>query len=1227
MKITKLNTFIQSQSLHNTRYLRSVLGDYWWAKALLGVAFVSTDFVVAAKGVANLLDPDCETVTCTDNNADQKPAYTLKIITYGEANARLEDQSVEHARRVDVSLLGEPVEVPSAASQSADSSSKIWLTQDPLSIERRLDVTSASTANIKNGVLTAPVSISVFSNYSSFITRWDVKFYAASDAELVTPLGTVQGSKLGYDSVLEWNGVLDDGSQLKAGDELVYVLRVYDKDGHVDETFPQAIAVNGAERFLDTTEQPTLAELALESRKQRSALARQQIPIRGSRVRVYGRDLGDVESVWVNNAKVTLDAGNNFTAEYILPDGDHEFKVTVMEADGNGYTKNLNVSLNDKYMFLVGLADITVSSNSVSGGLDTLDLDDQSRYGGDIFVDGRLAFYLKGKVQGKYLVTARLDTNSQEIDQIFNGLSRKDPRSVFRRLDPEQYYPVYGDDSTLINDTDSQGKLYMRVDWDQSRALWGNFNSGVTGTELAQFNRSLHGAQLRHRSIERTEAGDHQTELNVFASEAQSVSRHNEFRGTGGSLYYLANQDIVTGSEKLAVEVRQRESGRVIKRIALVEGRDYRFDDIQGRIILNKPLRTVGDAVAPSIIKDTPLDGNELWLVADYEYVPAAFSADKATAGVRGKHWLSDKLAIGGTWVLENRQGSDHELRGVDATLMNGPGSWIKAEYAQSESAHTGASFTSDDGGLNFEPYNGNNAAPANGDAYSLEARVELTRKLSWIQKASAGAWVKKRDSGFSSGGYDTGVETSDAGVEFTAELNERSKLSARATHYRKSGVSQRDTQSIQADYQLNERVSLAAELRRIDESSALAAGDGQGTLAAVQAAYDVSDVLSVYGSVQGTVDKNGSYQSNDLLTIGIDGKLGPRLSFNAETSSGDAGNLLQGGADYRVSDKYSVYLNQSLSTDRTDRHRNTTTIGQRHTVNSKLKVFTEHQFTDEDQRAGLGHTFGFDFRPTEHTVANASYQVADFSDDSGGTTDRDAVTLGFGYKRDKTHASTRLEFRHDKSDSVDTEQWLTANSLNYSMSPSLRLQGKLNVSKTTDRLNNSDNARFTEAGLGFAYRPVRNDRLNMLGRLTHLYDLPPLSQQATTADEKALVGSLEFAYQVNRLWEAGGKIAHKDAQIRVDREDGDWIENDATLLASRLRYHLVFKWDALVQYHWLQSDASDDLSHGALLSLGKHVGENVKFAVGYNFTRFDDNLVDQDYDVNGWFVNLVGKY
>lgn len=44
-------------------------------------------------------------------------------------------------------------------------------------------------------------------------------------------------------------------------------------------------------------------------------------------------------------------------------------------------------------------------------------------------------------------------------------------------------------------------------------------------------------------------------------------------------------------------------------------------------------------------------------------------------------------------------------------------------------------------------------------------------------------------------------------------------------------------------------------------------------------------------------------------------------------------------------------------------------------------------------------------------------------------------------------------------------------------------------------------------------------------------------------------------------------------------------------------------------------------------ITVGRTVGNNPKLSLGYNFTTFDDDLSKNQYDVNGWFLNIVGKY
>ncbi len=1166
------------------------------------------------------------------------PAYTLKIVTHGEGTPRSDNMNEPHRqdnRRADVRMTTRvkgskavkrnvtetvKVKVSDAVNRSitlADGGI-IWLTNDPANLTPTLNVSTSSSAVLTDGKFESPLSFTVKSNYTAFIDHWNLSVYHQGSLD-ADPIASMDGQGLEDGQAITWEG----DASLKAGETLDYVFTVYDDNGHRDVT--QSKTIN----LLSDKQQQVGSEKYHDRLKGRShfadgQIAKQTIPIHGSRVRIYGSDIPKGYQLKINDKAVNFDTKQKFVNEYLLPTGTHQFDVAVTDQAGKTYQQNLGTNVDGKYLFMVGLADFNIGESKVTGNIEPLEVD-QSHYDGDIFVDGRLAFYLKGKVKGKYLITAQLDTGTEDVKDLFDNIHKKDPRSLFRRLDPDKYYPVYGDDSTLIDDTDSIGKMYVRVDWDKSRAIWGNFNTGLTGTEFAQFNRSLYGAQLHHKSTQTTASGEHKTEASVFGSEGQSAFRHNQFLGTGGSLYYLKDSDIVRGSEKVWVEIRQRETERAVEKILLVEGRDYEMDDFQGRIILTRPLMQIAGQVGPSIIKDTPLDGNQAFLMVDYEYVPDDFDANKATYGGRGKVWLNDQVAVGGTFVHENRDADDYEVKGVDVTYKKDKGTYIKAEYAESESSQTSGSFLSEDGGINFSPFANNTAASSiSGQAYGVEARANLDRK----GNKSVGAWWKRRESGFSTARLDSGVETTDAGAEAIVKVNDKLDLSARATQLEKTGANTLTTASVEADYKVSDLLSISAELRHVMDDLVVGT-DGEGTLAAVKVGMDVKPGVNIYGIAQTTVSTKGSYTDNDLFTIGTIARLNNKLSMKGEFSTGDRGEGATFGLDYAMTDTYGVYGSYTLSTDRSNNKRGTFTAGQRKTLSDQLRVYTEHQFTHEDEQSGLGHTFGLDYKLSDYTAANVSVQSARLDNTNGGITDRDAFSVGLTYHQDKTHANTRLEYRKDKGANganVDTEQWLTSNRINYQVDPSMRIQGKFNYSITEDNISNLKDAQFAEAGIGLAYRPVDNDRFNMLGRLTYLYDLQPL-EQTDKPDEKAVIASVEAAYDIDQKWEIGGKVAYKKAEIRQDRAVGIWHDNDATLAAVRARYHMTHNWDGLIEYHWLNSVASQDTQHGAMVSVDRHIGKNMKVGVGYNFTDFNDDLRNTDGDATGWFINFVGKY
>lgn len=51
---------------------------------------------------------------------------------------------------------------------------------------------------------------------------------------------------------------------------------------------------------------------------------------------------------------------------------------------------------------------------------------------------------------------------------------------------------------------------------------------------------------------------------------------------------------------------------------------------------------------------------------------------------------------------------------------------------------------------------------------------------------------------------------------------------------------------------------------------------------------------------------------------------------------------------------------------------------------------------------------------------------------------------------------------------------------------------------------------------------------------------------------------------QLNKKWEIGGTLIHRNGQIR---ENSDcWDKSNASLAQSRVRYHFNNKWDAMAE-------------------------------------------------------------
>src|SRR5262252_10937424 len=95
---------------------------------------------------------------------------------------------------------------------------------------------------------------------------------------------------------------------------------------------------------------------------------------------------------------------------------------------------------------------------------------------------------------------------------------------------------------------------------------------------------------------------------------------------------------------------------------------------------------------------------------------------------------------------------------------------------------------------------------------------------------------------------------------------------------------------------------------------------------------------------------------------------------------------------------------------------------------------------------------------------------------------------------------SSGIEYRRDNAEQPDgthTQRalWLFRNNFKLQLTPDWRVIGKLDHSVSDSSLGGFYAGGYTEAVVGYAYRPVRNDRLNALVKYTYFYNLPTTGQ------------------------------------------------------------------------------------------------------------------------------------
>ena len=222
-----------------------------------------------------------------------------------------------------------------------------------------------------------------------------------------------------------------------------------------------------------------------------------------------------------------------------------------------------------------------------------------------------------------------------------------------------------------------------------------------------------------------TSFGEQRFTADGFAAEPGTLASREEFRGTGGSLYFLRNQDILVGSERLRIELRDKDSGLVNGVVNLRPVLDYDVDYLQGRIVLAEPLNSTGDDRL--LVRSGSLSGDAAYLVVRYEYTPGSTEIDTLATGGQAQMWINDYVKVGLTANGNEEGDTESSLRRRRRHAAHERDSWLKVQGGRSEGLVSSAMY-SDDGGFGFVNPDTAGFTSASADAYRADLSVGRRR-------------------------------------------------------------------------------------------------------------------------------------------------------------------------------------------------------------------------------------------------------------------------------------------------------------------------------------------------------------------------------------------------------------------------------------------------------------------------------------------------------------------
>ena len=672
---------------------------------------------------------------------------------------------------------------------------------------------------------------------------------------------------------------------------------------------------------------------------------------------------------------------------------------------------------------------------------------------GKLDAGGRAALFLKGVVKGDFLLTLAYDSDKDLHERLF------------RDIQPDQFYPVYGDSSLKLFDAQSTERLYVRIDKGRSFLLYGDYTTQTTteARKLSQYSRSLTG--IKHHY----ETG--RLNVNAFASQDTFRQSIEEFPANGTSGPFQLNARGLINSEKVEILTRDRDQPSVIlKAEPQARFADYEIEPFSGRILFKAPIASFDFNLNPKSIRVTyevDQGGDKFWIY-----------------GADAQFKLTDAIEVGGNYVRDENPLAQYQLGGANGTIKFGERTFLFGELAHTEKELVGA-----------------------GNAGRVEMRHD-------DERIAARAFYAKSDNQFDNPSAALGKGRTEAAASVAVKVAPNTVLAAEAllsedeaTGGERRGVLAKVEQTFGNGVKAELGVRHSTETAQPAQANTVGATPIELTSvrAKVTAPVPYVPLASVFGEYEQDIDESdkklaalgGEYQFANR------GKIYARHELLSSLGSPFALNPTQRRATSLVGIETEYLKDKSLFSeyrlrDALDGRAAEAAVGLRNgwTIAEGLKLHTTLERV--------------------HTLSKSNPAMVDGESNAyTGAIEYTASSLWKG--------SARIEYR----DATESESWLGTVGGAFKLNRDWTALARAIYSTIeSDGLVASERT-FARYQLGAAYRDTATNVWNALGRIEHRLERDT-SQATAPQDRELSIFSLHANYQPSRTWVATGRYAAK---------------------------------------------------------------------------------------------------